>query len=144
MKKTILFTGLLFAALASFAQLKSEEKVKESIMAIHNAIFVQKDTAVLENLIAAELTYGHSGGKIENRFEMIHAVAKSNSVYTNVDAKIISVSVQNKTAVSRYLLTGTETKVDGKSTELKLNILQVWIKVNKTWKMMARQAVKVS
>lgn len=144
MKKTILFTGLLFAALASFAQVKSEEKVKESIMAIHNAIFVQKDTAVLENLIAAELTYGHSGGKIENRFEMIHAVAKSNSVYTNVDAKIISVSVQNKTAVSRYLLTGTETKVDGKSTELKLNILQVWIKVNKTWKMMARQAVKVS
>ncbi len=144
MKKTILFTGLLFAALASFAQLKAEEKVKESIMAIHNAIFVQKDTAVLENLIAAELTYGHSGGKIENRFEMIHAVAKSNSVYTNVDAKIISVSVQNKTAVSRYLLTGTETKVDGKSTELKLNILQVWIKVNKTWKMMARQAVKVS
>lgn len=144
MKKTILFTGLLFATLASFAQLKAEEKVKESIMAIHNAIFVQKDSAVLEGLITTELTYGHSGGKIENRLEMISAVAKSKSVYTNVSAKIISVSVQNKTAVSRYLLIGTETKPDGKVTELKLNILQVWVKVNKVWKMMARQAVKVS
>ena len=75
---------------------------------------------------------------------MISAVAKSKSVYTNVSAKIISVSVQNKTAVSRYLLIGTETKPDGKVTELKLNILQVWVKVNKVWKMMARQAVKVS
>ena len=38
----------------------------------------------------------------------------------------------------------SETKPDGKSTELKLNILQVWIKEKKDWKLMARQAVKVS
>ena len=76
--------------------------------------------------------------------EMINNVAKSKSVYTNLDAKVLSVNVHGKTAVSRYLLTGTETKSDGKSTELKLNILQVWVKEKKAWKLLARQAVKVS
>ena len=144
MKKIILIHCFLIVAFISFAQTAAEKKVTEAILTVHKAIFVEKDSLILENSIANELTYGHSGGKIEDRKEMISNVAKSKSVYTNLDAKVLSVNIQGKTAVSRYLLSGTETKPDGKSTELKLNILQVWVKEKKVWKMMARQAVKVS
>jgi ketosteroid isomerase-like protein len=113
-------------------------------LAVHKAIFVNKDSLALESLFAPQITYGHSVGKVENRKETIDNVSQNKSIYTNIEAKVLSVNVQGNTAASRYLLLGTETKPDGKSTELKLNILQVWIKEKKDWKLMARQAVKVS
>ena len=144
MKKLILSFSLLLIVVASFAQTEDEKQVSDAIIAVHKAIFVNKDSLALEATVASELSYGHSGGKVEDRKEMINNVAKSKSVYTNIDAKVLSVNVHGKTAVSRYLLTGTETKADGKSTDLKLNILQVWVKEKKAWKLLARQAVKVS
>jgi len=144
MKKIFLLPMMCLFVFATFAQTNEEQAVSETILAVHKAIFLNKDSAALENLIGKELSYGHSAGKVENRSEMIKAVANSKSTYTNLDAKVLSVNIQGKTAVSRYLLTGTETKLDGKSTELKLNILQVWLKEKKSWKLIARQAVKVS
>lgn len=144
MKKNFLLYSLLLLGLMSFAQTAAKKQISDAVLAVHKAIFVNKDSLTLEAIIATELSYGHSGGKVEDRTEMINNVAKSKSVYTNLDAKAISVNVHGKTAVSRYLLSGTETKSDGKSTELKLNILQVWIKEKKVWKLLARQAVKIS
>lgn len=144
MKQFILVWSLLIVHFFSFAQTSEEKKVTEALLNIHKAIFVDKNVSTLESNIANVLTYGHSGGKIEDRKEMIENIANSKSVYSNMNATVLSVNVQGKTAVTRYLLTGTETKPDGKSTELKLNILQVWVKEKKGWKMMARQAVKVS
>ncbi len=144
MKKNFLLYGLLLVGLMSFAQTAAEKQISDAVLAVHKAIFVNKDSLTLEAIIATELSYGHSGGKVEDRTEMINNVAKNRSVYTNLDAKILSVNIQGKTAVSRYLLTGIETKMDGTSTNLKLNILQVWIKEKKVWKLLARQAVKIS
>lgn len=144
MKRLILLLSVLVIACTTNAQTAAEKEVSDVVLAVHKAIFVNKDSLALEAAIASELSYGHSGGKVEDRKEMISNVAKSKSVYTNLDAKVLSVSVHGKTAVSRYLLTGTETKPDGKATELKLNILQVWVKEKKVWKLLARQAVKVS
>lgn len=144
MKQFILVCILSVFHFFLFAQTNEEKKVTEALLNIHKAIFVEKNVQVLESNIANVLTYGHSGGKIEDRKEMIENIANSKSVYSNINATVLSVNVQAKTAVTRYLLTGTETKPDGKSTELKLNILQVWVKEKKVWKLMARQAVKVS
>lgn len=144
MKQFILVSILSVFQFFLFAQTNEEKKVTEALLNIHKAIFVEKNVQVLESNIANVLTYGHSGGKIEDRKEMIENIANSKSVYSNINATVLSVNVQAKTAVTRYLLTGTETKPDGKSTELKLNILQVWVKEKKVWKLMARQAVKVS
>lgn len=144
MKQFILVCILSVFQFFLFAQTNEEKKVTEALLNIHKAIFVEKNVQVLESNIANVLTYGHSGGKIEDRKGMIENIANSKSVYSNINATVLSVNVQAKTAVTRYLLTGTETKPDGKSTELKLNILQVWVKEKKVWKLMARQAVKVS
>lgn len=144
MKQFILICSLLMSQFFLFAQTNEERKITEALLNIHKAIFVEKNVQALESNIANVLTYGHSGGKIEDRKEMIENIANSKSVYSNMNATVLSVNMQGKTAITRYLLTGTETKPDGKSNELKLNILQVWIKEKKVWKLMARQAVKVS
>jgi ketosteroid isomerase-like protein len=139
-----LFTILFFAfASVVFSQNKEEQQVTEKVMAVHKAVFVDKDSLALENLLAPEITYGHSHGKLQNRKEMIDGASHNKSTYTNIAANNISVIVNGNTAVSRYLLTGTETSKDGKVTQLKLNILQVWVKEKKDWKMLGRQAVAI-
>lgn len=144
MKHFFITITFLLTTLLLFAQSNASQEVSKAVLAIHSAIFVHKDSMALEALFAPQLTYGHSGGKVENRKETIDNVSKSKSTYNNIEATIESVIVQGNTAASRYVLTGTETKPDGKSTELKLNILQVWIKEKKQgWKLLARQAVKL-
>lgn len=144
MSKKILTYFLLLICTCSFAQDKQSDAVKQRVQELHKAIFIDKDSIALEKMVASTLSYGHSGGKVENRMEMIKAAIHNQSVYTNLEAKEINITVHHKTAVSRYLLTGTENKSDGSAVNLKLNILQVWVKENKEWKLLARQAVKVS
>jgi hypothetical protein len=143
MKKTILFHVLLFMTVAVFAQSKDELKVRENVMLLHNTIFGTKDSLTLEKYAAKEVTYGHSHGNLQDRKTYITSVSHNQSSYANMQANNVTVIINGKTAVSRYLLTGTETNKSGKVTELKLNILQVWVKEGKEWKMMARQAVMV-
>jgi ketosteroid isomerase-like protein len=143
MKKIILFASVLFS-LAAVAQSKDEAAVLGAVRSVHNAVFVQKDSVALDRLYAPQVTYGHSGGKLEDRAAAIHGAGANQSTYTGIQMGPVSLILNGRTAVTRYVLTGTETNKDGKVTELKLNILQTWTKQGKTWKMVARQAVKVS
>lgn len=143
MKKIILLNGLILLAFLSFAQTKDEQKVMDNVKLLHNTIFGTKDSLTLEKYAAKEVTYGHSHGNVQDRKTYINSVSHNKSVYTDMAANNITVIINGNTAVSRYLLTGTETNKDGKVTQLKLNILQVWVKEKKEWKMMARQAVMV-
>ena len=126
------------------AQTKTEKEVTAKVNAIHKAIFVDKDSASLNKLLAKEITYGHSGAKITNRQQTLEDVGGNKSTYSDIRIKDISLIVNGQTVVSRYLLTGNETKEDGKVVPLHLNILMVWIKEKGEWKMMARQATKLS
>lgn len=141
MKKlyTILFC---FTASLSFAQYKPIKEVSDKVMELHKAIFIEKDSLALESLLAYEVNYGHSGGKVENRKDMIDNASHNKSTYTDIKTEINQVIVNGSTAVVRCLLTGTETKEDGKVIPLKLNTLQTWVLVKKKWKLMGRQSVK--
>lgn len=143
MRKLILIQGFLLWAFVAFAQSKDEQQVIGNVKLLHSTIFGTKDSLNLEKLSAKEVTYGHSHGNLQDRKKFIESVSHNKSVYTGIEANNITVIINGKTAVSRYLLTGTETNKDGKVTQLKLNILQVWIKEKGGWKMMARQAVMV-
>jgi ketosteroid isomerase-like protein len=138
---TILFAFFLTAGLAQYKPIK---QVSDKALELHKAIFIDKDSLALENLLSYEVNYGHSGGKVENRKEVIDNASHNKSTYTDIKTEINQVVVNDNTAVVRCLLTGTETKDDGKVIPLKLSILQTWTKVKKSWKLMGRQAVKVN
>ncbi len=145
MKKFIyIVCSLVFSLGIANAQTKTEAEVTAKVQAIHKAIFVDKDSAALEQLLAKEITYGHSGAKLTNRKQTIQDVGHNKSTYSDIEIKDISLVVNGKTVVSRYILTGTETKEDGKAVHLNLNIMMVWVKEKGQWKMMARQATKLS
>ncbi len=144
MKKAFLYFLLLVSAQIVKGQGNDEQNVTKKVNEIHKAIFVNKDSLALEKIFAKEITYGHSGGKLENRKQAIEEISHNQSTYTDISIDSISVILNGKTAVTRYVLKGDETNKNNKLTHLHLNILMAWIKENNKWKMLARQAVKIS
>jgi Zn-dependent M16 (insulinase) family peptidase len=134
----------LFISFGAFAQSSKEAEVWNRVEALHNAIFETKDSMVMKDLVSDRVTYGHSGGNIENKPVMVHNASVSKNVYKNPAFERQSIDVDKKTAIARY--TFRSISVDEKGTEnpLDLGILQVWKKKNGKWLLWARQAVKIA
>lgn len=138
-----------FATCVSFFSIVHAQKnndslvIVEKIKDLHEAVFMNKDSLALEKLFAPQISYGHSGGKVENRKETITNVSASKSVYTNVMVTNQTAQIVGKTAVARHLFSATETNKEGKVTNLKLHIVTFWVKIKGKWLLIARQAAKV-
>ncbi|MGG9971450.1 nuclear transport factor 2 family protein [Ferruginibacter sp. SUN002] len=133
----MLFTSTIFAQTPAV-----EAKVWKNVEALNKAIFVNKDSVALAELVAADVTYGHSGGNVEDKKTMITKALANVSTYKDVKTEKVSIKVVGNTAVVRHILSATENK-EGKESLLKLNVLQVWQKLYGKWKIIARQSVKV-
>src|SRR5688500_18891102 len=114
MKKIMSFL-CLFVSLAVLGQSKDEIAVLNHARELNNAVFVKKDSALLAKLFSAKLSYGHSGGKIENRQEALNGILGNQSTYTDVNLGPTSLMLEDKTAVTRYIFTATETTKEGKA-----------------------------
>ncbi len=143
MKTSALFISL-FLFCSAIGQNKNEIALLENARLLNSAVFVQKDSLVLSSLFSDKLSYGHSGGKVENRSEAIRGILSNQSMYTEVKLSETSVWTEDKTAVTRYTMQAIETKKDGTAAPLKINILLVWVKMKGSWKLLARQAVKLA
>ena len=140
--KRLFVIPLLALVIHSYAQ-TGEQKVLQRVKQLNDAIFINKDSVALEGLLAFEISYGHSTGRLENRQEMIHGALTSPNIYSNFMMDSASVFFENNTAVVRHVLRAVSIDKDGKQLPLHLGVLQVWIKQNKQWKLMARQSVKL-
>lgn len=143
MKKILALLVLVVMVVASKAQVKDEKLIEAQVQAFNKAIFIVKDTAVLSQLLATEVTYGHSGGKLETRTEMLKGVMDDTKVYSDVKTEVGTMVFSGKTVAVRHVISATQKEADGKVSPLKLQVLQVWVKEKKAWKLLARQAVKL-
>ena len=142
MKKNLSIFFVLLAFNASiYAQSKAEKAVALAVENLRQAM-VSGDKTALTNIAMAELTYGHSGGKVENKAEFVEAIATGKSDFVKIDLSEQTISVVGKTAIVRHKLFA-ETNDAGKGPgTVKLAILTVWQKQSGQWKLLARQAVK--
>jgi len=143
MKKGLLILFTIFS-ITAFAQGKAEKKILNNIKALNNAIFLNRDSAVLLQIVGERVTYGHSSGKIESKAEMVHNAMVSPTTYKDFGMSDVSIVVDGKTAIVRHVLKARSFDATGKEGVLHLNVLQTWVKKNKQWILAARQAVKLS
>jgi hypothetical protein len=115
---------------------------------LSQTIFGTKDSSVLEDLFARNVSYGHSHGNLQTRQEAIAGITKNRSVYKDTSVRNIQVVFgSKKTAIVRYLFDANENKADGTVTPLHFSMMLVWIKEGKDdkddddWKLFGRQAV---
>jgi hypothetical protein len=104
---------------------------------------VDPTAAALGALVADDLSYGHSGGKVDTKASFISDLldGKSDFVTITITEQTIKV-VDANTAIVRHSL-AADTNDSGKPGKVALKILGVWQKQGGNWKLLARQAVRL-
>jgi hypothetical protein len=143
MIKKIFFAGslmMLVTSVNSFAQSKDETAVAAAVDALKKAM-IDADKTNLEKLTAAELSYGHSSGKVETKAEFVDALFTGKSDFVSIDLSGQTIKIVGNTAIVRHTLSG-ETNDNGNKGTVKLFVLTVWQKDKGQWKLLARQAAR--
>ena len=128
-------------ATTSFAQ-SAAEKVWARVESLTKAVFETKDSLALVDLVSQKVTYGHSGGNLEDKKTMVQKAAASKTEYKNRNFERVSIEVNDKTAIVRHNFRAISVE-NGKESALDLGILQVWKKEGGKWRLWARQAVRI-
>lgn len=143
MKKFILSMILIFIALFPVtAQTKYEKSVAAAVEEMRQAM-IDADRTALEWITSEQLSYGHSGGLIEDKKDFIDKIVSGRSDFVTIDLTEQTITVSKKTAIVRHILKA-RTNDSGQPGEVQLRIMLVWQKQSGKWKLLARQAVKMS
>ena len=121
------------------AESGDDAAVKQSVEAFRKALLAS-DRSQLDALTADQLSYGHSGGKVQNKAEFLEGAAKGRWKFITLSDETNHIVGSN--AISRFTFTG-ESENEGKINAVKIGVLMVWLKQDGHWKLLARQAVKV-
>lgn len=141
LKFSLVLWAFLSLNVAVKAQSNNEKAVADAVESLRK-LMIDPDKAKLEALAADDLSYGHSGGKIENKAEFVEAFVSGKSDFIKIDLSEQTVKIVGNTAIVRHKLNG-ETNDPGKGpAAVHLAVLTVWIKQKGGWKLLARQAVK--
>ncbi|HEY7490322.1 MAG TPA: DUF4440 domain-containing protein [Candidatus Tectomicrobia bacterium] len=136
----VLALVLLGATHVVVAQSGDEAAVEQAVEAFRNAV-LKADRSQLEALCADQLSYGHSGGRVENKAQFINGATSGQSRWKFITLTDQTNSIVGNTALVRHTLTG-ETERDGKTNPVRIGVLMVWQKQDGSWKLLARQSVR--
>jgi hypothetical protein len=131
--------GLLQSS-SAVAESADEAAVAQAVEALRKAIFGQEKTQ-LEALCAEQLSYGHSGGRVENKAQFIDGVMTRKGLLKALTLSDHTIAIVGADAIARHTWS-SESETDGKMTSTKIGVLQVWQKQGGTWKLLARQAFR--
>ena len=141
MYRMILMSLILLTTTMTEAQDKNEKAVAEAVEQLRTAM-IDADKAKLESLVSDKLSYGHSGGQIDDKATFVEKIVSGKSDFVSIDLSEQMISVSRKIALVRHILKA-KTNDGGKPGEVHLRILLVWQKKAGKWKLLARQAVKI-
>jgi hypothetical protein len=98
----------------------------------------------LDPLIADELSYGHSGGKVDTKASFSSDLLDGKSDFVTIVISDQSIKlIGSDLAIVRHTL-AADTNDSGKPGKVLLKVLGVWQKQGGQWKLLARQAVRPS
>ncbi len=143
MEKKLFLYVFVFTFLCTnivFSQSKDEQDVNHAVESLRVAM-VNGDSVQLDALTSDKLSYGHSGGKIEDKKTFIHSLTSGLSDFVTITLTDQQVTMFDHAAIVRHTLSA-DTNDGGKPGTVKLLVLTVWQKEKKGWKLIARQAVK--
>lgn len=133
---------LLLISTTISAQSKQETAVSNAVEKLRTAM-VSGERAALDAVAAEQLSYGHSSGLIETKAQFVEKIASGQSDFVSIEFKNQTISISKNTAIVRHELHAV-TNDNNKPGEVHLKILLIWQKQGKEWKLLARQAVRIT
>jgi ketosteroid isomerase-like protein len=120
-----------------------EEAVAKKVEAFR-AAQVAADAKAFDALCAAELSYSHSDGRVEDKAAFIAGATNGKSKWLALDYKDPKISVVGSAAIVRFHWLGEAQAVaDGKKSSTNLHILMNWQKQGADWKLLSRASTKL-
>ena len=120
---------------------KEKENVAKAVEKLRLAM-IGRDQKELEALILPELTYGHSGGHIDDAKEFVDKLVSGKSIFEKIEITNEKIDIVGNTAIVRHHLFANTNDAGKGPSEVSLDILLVYTKIKSDWKLLARQAVK--
>lgn len=103
-----------------------------------------KDGKALEALIAPELSYSHSDGRVEDKAAFLKGATSTATKMLSLAYKDPSIRVVGDVAIVRFhWMAESETVADGKKSSTNLHILMNWQKQAGQWKLLTRASTKL-
>ena len=135
----ILLFGL--SPVLSFAQENSpkQTEVMMRMLALRSAL-INKDSVSLDDVLASDLSYGHTSGLIQTKGQLIRSVVSKEQDYKNIIPSDMNIRIYDNTAVVT-MKSSVVMNYQGNPLNMDMYITLTWIKKNK-WQLVARQSVK--
>ncbi|SFC52417.1 Ketosteroid isomerase homolog [Parapedobacter composti] len=115
--------------------------IERTVEAFRQAL-VDADTAALERLTAASLSYGHSSGIVESKEEFIRTLATGASNFLSIRLSDQQITTSGDVAIVRHQLEAETADAGKDPATIRLQVMTVWQRADGQWKLLARQAVR--
>ena len=132
-------SGLVHAVPATAA---GEDRTVEAAVDALTAALLSPDAATLDALVLDGLSYGHSGGAVQDKAAFVDALTSRRSAFPSITLSDRSVSIVGEDAIARHVFSG-ETTSGGKTVPVRIGVMQVWHRDGGRWRLLARQAYKI-
>jgi ketosteroid isomerase-like protein len=127
---------------AALAEPAEEAAVDQAVEALRKAI-LEKDKARLEQLMADQLSYGHSDGRVQTKSEFVEGVMSRKAIIKSLTFPELKVGLADNAAIARHMY-ASESETDGQASSVRIGVLAVWQKHGGNWKLLARQGYKLA
>jgi ketosteroid isomerase-like protein len=138
----VLAIGLL-GVVPAFAASADEDAVAKNVEAFR-AAQIAADAEALDALCAAELSYSHSDGRVEDKPTFVANATSGKSKFLSLEYQDTKLRVVGPAAIVRFHWVGEQQAVaDGKKSNTNLHILMNWQKQGADWKLLSRASTKL-
>jgi hypothetical protein len=142
--KRLFIALFVFGTLKSTAQLGIQSEmtvIQMKMLSLKNSL-IGKDSVKLSNLLADDVTYGHSNALIQTKAQLIRDVMSGVQDYKSIEPAEMNVRVFDHTAIVN-MKSSVKMIFNNNPLELNMYVTLVWIQKDGDWKLEARQSVKL-
>jgi hypothetical protein len=133
----------LLGVVPAFAASPDEDALAKNVEAFRAAQFAA-DAKALDSLCAAELSYSHSDGRVEDKPTFVANATNGKSKFLTLEYQDPKIHVVGPAAIVRFHWVGEQEAVaDGKKSSTNLHILMNWQKQGADWKLLSRASTKL-
>jgi hypothetical protein len=125
-------------------ELTADEEVVAKRLEAFRSAQIAADAKAFDDLCAAELSYSHSDGHVEDKATFIKNATNGKSKFVLLEYKDPSIRVVGDDAIVRFhWVAESESIPDGKKSATNLHILMNWQKQGADWKLLSRASTKL-
>jgi hypothetical protein len=106
-------------------------------------LYMQKDDQKITDLLCPDVSFGHSNGWIQNLQDFKKDFASKKVVYSNIEQTEVSEFKKYKNTASIRRTVKVSGTYKNNDFEMKLALLEIWIKKKSAWKLWSRQSVEI-